>query len=90
MLDDRTKGLIRALLYPVQFEKRPERGLDRVMEMVIRRHALNADASDYRHAIDLALDSDEELSALVPQSHDEDTVRRYLRDLGERLVGKAA
>ena len=90
MLDDRTKALIRALLYPVQFEKRPEQGIARVMDLVVKQNALNATAPEYRDAIELALKSDEKLSALLPRSHDEETVRHYLRDLGDILLGKAA
>jgi hypothetical protein len=81
MLDDRTKALIRALLYPVQFEKSPEQGIERVMNLVVARNALQAAASDYVDAINSALDSDETLSTLIPQSHDEETIRSYLRQL---------
>jgi hypothetical protein len=85
MLDDRTKALIRALLYPVQFEVSPEQGIERVMKLVVARNALQATASDYLRAIDSALDSDERLSTLIPQSHDEDTIRSYLRRLIKEL-----
>jgi hypothetical protein len=90
MLDDRTKALIRALLYPVQFDKRPEQGIARVMELVVKRNALQATMPDYLGAIDLALASDEKLSALLPRSHDEKTVRQFLREVGNAMVGKAA
>jgi ribosome assembly protein YihI (activator of Der GTPase) len=90
MLDDRTKALIRALLYPVQFEKRPEQGSARVMDLVVEQNALNATPSEYWDAIELALDSDERLSALLPRSHDEETVRHYLRDLGDLLLDRVA
>jgi len=32
-------GRIQALLYPVQFEEEPLRGLDRVIDMVVRKKA---------------------------------------------------
>lgn len=90
MLDDRTRGLIRALLYPVQFEKRPEEGIARVVDLVIKQNALQATQADYLNAIDTALRSDEKLSELLPRSHDEETVRRFLSEVGNVVVGQAA
>lgn len=84
MLDDRTKSLLLALLYPVQFEAHPERGLDRVMRTVVMRHALQATPSDYLRAIENGLQSsDEKLSSILPLTHDEDTIRSYLRQLAQ-------
>jgi hypothetical protein len=90
MLDDRTKGLIRALLYPVQFEKRPEEGIARVVDLVVKQDALQASQADYLNAIDIALGSEEKLSELLPRSHDEETVRRFLSKIGNVMVGQAA
>ena len=85
MLDDRTKMLVRALLYPVQFEVEPERGIDRVVQSVVLRKALKATSSDYQRAIKTALESDEMLSKIIPQDHDEGTTRNYLTQLSGKL-----
>lgn len=85
MLDDRTKMLIRALLYPVQFEERPERGIDRVLRSVVMREALQATPSEYLSAVETALESREMLSKIIPQDHDEPTTRNYLRQLSSTL-----
>lgn len=90
MLDDRTKALIRALLYPVQFEQQPEQGVGRVVEMVVAANAVQATSADYLRAINAALESEEQLSALISQSHDEETIRSYLRRLMSELVAVAA
>ena len=86
MLDDRSKGLVRALLYPVQFEKEPGQGIERVMKMVIFANAMGASSADYQEAIDRALHSKEKLSEIIPQSHDEKTIRKYLRQFMQELV----
>ena len=87
MLDDRTKAQLRALLYPVQFEERPELGINRVLRLVVARDTLETTPSDYLQAIDRALgDRDEKLSEIIPQSHTEETVRSYLRLLSHELV----
>jgi hypothetical protein len=85
MLDDRTTALLRALLYPVQFESTPEEGIERVVKLVVMRNALQATATDYRRAIDFALGSNEKLSSIIPQDHDEATTRHYLKNLAVRL-----
>jgi hypothetical protein len=91
MLDDRTKGLLLALLYPVQFETQPELGIDRVMQFVVGRHALHATPSDYLRAIETALESrDEKLAEIIPQTHSEDSIRAYLRQLANAFVGVRA
>lgn len=90
MLDDRTRMLLRALLYPVQFEKQPELGIERVMKSVVFQNALQATSSDYLRAINSALESDENLSNIIPQGHNDEVVRRYLRRLSNELVGMAA
>lgn len=78
MLDDRSTSLVRALLYPVQFEREPEAGVVRAYECVVVAHALGASDADYLYAIERALGSDESLSALIPQGHGEQAVRAYL------------
>jgi len=92
MVDDRTTALLRALLYPVQFEKEPERGTDRVLERVVARNALRATPSEYLQAIRYALDesdeSGEELAEIVPESHSGGTIRSYLAYLEQQLLSR--
>jgi Ribonuclease G/E len=91
MLDPRNKALPRAVLYPVQFEPRPEAGIGRVIKDVIDRQALHATATDYINAIRLALDSsDENLSGIIPLTHGENVVRAYLQRLSAVLVESRA
>ena len=85
MLDDRSRSLVRALLYPVQFEQEPEAGLARTFKRVIAAHALNASEDEYLAAITAALESDEPLSELIPQSRSEETVRAYLAFMQELI-----
>ena len=87
MLDIRTKALLRAVLYPVQFEREPEVGIDRVIKQVIAPQALQATPNDYMNAIRLALESrDERLSGIIPLTHNEDIVRFYLQRLASALA----
>lgn len=90
MLDNRSKGLIRALLYPIQFEQQPEAGIKRVFEQVIAANALGASEEDYRNAIALALGSDDRLSALIPQRLGEKKVRNYLSAMQQAMMQTAA
>jgi hypothetical protein len=86
MLDDHTKGLLLALLYPVQFDARPELGIARVVKQVIGRNALQATPSDYLSAIETALQSrDERLADIIPQTQSEAAIRSYLEQLSHSL-----
>jgi alkanesulfonate monooxygenase SsuD/methylene tetrahydromethanopterin reductase-like flavin-dependent oxidoreductase (luciferase family) len=84
-LDARMNGFISALLYPIQFERDPVDGLDRVLEMVVRARALDGSPEQYAAAIDAALRSDEQLSRLIPQPHPEPVIRTYLAALRARV-----
>jgi redox-regulated HSP33 family molecular chaperone len=86
MLDSRSRSLIRALLYPVQFEREPEAGVARTFKRVVAAHALNASEYEYLAAIIAALESDEPLSELVPQSRPEETVRAYLASMQNEII----
>ncbi|MGA2944470.1 MAG: hypothetical protein ABSE50_20795, partial [Xanthobacteraceae bacterium] len=79
-----TKGLMRLLIYPVQFEKDPKNGIERVIEFVIEEKLLSP--AEYIAAIKLALNGAEELSALIPQPHSEAKIRDYLRELERALT----
>jgi hypothetical protein len=79
------EGYIRALIYPVQFDADPRDGLDRVFESVIAPRALGAGPAEYLEAVRSALASETRLSELLPQDHDEATIRTYLAAVAERL-----
>jgi len=85
MFDDNAKGHVRALLYPVIFERDPTEGIDRALDAVVRSRALRSSPEDYLAAIDAALRSDEDLATLLPQPHSDAAVRRYLEALRNRL-----
>ena len=80
-LPAREAGLIRGLIYPVQFEKDPRDGIDRVLRLVVERQALGASPSEYCAAIRQALVSDEALDRLIPQDHPDGVIRTYLSEL---------
>jgi hypothetical protein len=88
MIDNNTKGLIRSLIYPVQFEKDPNNGIERVVEFIIEDVALGVGVSreKYIAAIKSALNSTEELSTLIPQPHSDLVIREFLRELERTLA----
>jgi len=81
-------GCIRALLYPVQFERDPVDGIDRVMEQVVRKRALGLAPADYLALVRAALASNANLTSLLPQPHSESVVRSYLREVECRLAAE--
>jgi hypothetical protein len=83
-------GCIRALLYPVQFEREPLDGIDRVMAQVVRKEALDLAPADYLALVRAALASETELESLLPQPHPERVVRQYLREVERRLAAEQA
>jgi hypothetical protein len=84
-LSDTSAGLLRALIYPVQFERDPVDGIERVLEMVIGARALGASPAEYRAAVREALESDAPLAELIPQPHSEVVIRGYLAEVARRL-----
>lgn len=88
-MDVREMGLIRALIYVVQFDESPLDSLDRVFERVIDARALHASPDEYLSAIKMALASDEQLAQLIPQDHPEVVIRGYLGAVQRRLEERA-
>jgi hypothetical protein len=89
MLDDRTKALLRMVIYPVQFEASPVQGMNRVTKMIARNISPGVHSSDIVKAINLALTlPNEKLSEIVPQSHNEEAIRSYLKVLSQALSPK--
>ena len=85
MIDSRSKSLLRALIYPVQFEANPLSAIDRVIRQVIKRAALDASVEDYRQAVDAGLASTASVAELIPQPHSESAIRAYLLAMHDRL-----
>ena len=86
MLTKRERGLIRALMYPVQFEHDPAVSIDRVLRCVVQEKSLNADTEEYFLAIKHALGSQEKLGELLPNAQEESVVRNYLEQVQAHLA----
>jgi hypothetical protein len=79
-LDTRTRGLIRAILYPVIFRISPdERDVARVINLVVNRRALDASPTDYQNAILKALESGLPLADLSDNDRSDAATREFLR-----------
>lgn len=85
MLDQRSKSLIRALIYPIQFDRNPVDGVERVLKLVVDAGALGVTPVEYLASTKAALASSEKLSKLIPQGHSEKAIRRYLTKIQQRL-----
>jgi len=77
---------IRVLIYGVQFEEDPVKGLDRVMKRLIEGRELDISPARYLTSVRMALASDACLSELIPQEHSEEAIRQYLREAERRLA----
>src|SRR5712691_7517833 len=84
-LSTRSAALMRALIYPVQFDENPLEAVDHVMDTVVSRRALNATPAEYRAGIQEALTADDRLSQLIPDSHHEEVIRKYLTEVAHRI-----
>ena len=84
-LSTRQAGLISAVIYPVQFDRDPSDGLERVLLQVVERQALDASPTEYLAAIRAALASNVALDTLIPQGHSDATIRRYLGELADAI-----
>ena len=76
---------LRALLYVVQCADAPVAAADHTIQVVVACRALGATRAAYRADIATALASPESLGTLIPQPHPEETVRRFLRTVLDRL-----
>ena len=85
MFDEKTRARIKALIYPIQFEKDPIDGMERVFKTVLAPNIMNVPLSDYAETIKVALESSEQLSSLIAKNHSEPTIRRYLVKLLQRI-----
>lgn len=83
------KPRITALLYAIQFIDDPLDGVDHVLEVVVSARALDSTPEQYLSSVREALASQEQLSKLLPQSHSEEAIRRFLSELASRLEGES-
>ncbi len=90
MLTTREKGLIRALMYPVQFDDNPVESVEHVIRNVVKSRSLNASEEEYATAIKKALRSDENLADILPSEQNEHMLREYLVRVGANLAGSDA
>ncbi len=75
------KGLIRRLIYYIQFDPEPLQGVDRVISQISKVSNGQPNRVDYSSAIEEALASKNLLSKLIPQYHSEEVIRNYLREV---------
>jgi len=86
MFSDNQKGLVRGLIYGIQFDPDPIDGVDRILRVVVDRQAMGATRGDFAAAVDAALSSDEPLAKLIPQYHPESVIRAFLTEMQRRLA----
>jgi hypothetical protein len=86
MFSNNQKGLIRGLIYCIQFSNDPVNGVDHVFKVVVDRRAMDASREEYAAAVDAALSSDEPLSQLIPQPHSEAVIRAFLAAVQKRFA----
>jgi hypothetical protein len=84
-LDLKSASILRALIYPIQFESKPVEGINRVLRMVVFADHLKLQVPDVIAAIDAGLDSNASLSELIPQGHTEAVIRSFLAAVRTRL-----
>jgi hypothetical protein len=83
--DARRAGMLRMLIYPIQFDPDPVMGIDRVLKMVVFADHTKLQVPEVIVAIEAGLASSASLSELIPQSHSEAVIRGFLSALRTRL-----
>jgi len=84
-LSERSKGGIRGLIYGVQFAPDPLECVEHIIQHVVQKDRLNS-AGDYVALIREALDSETQLSSLLPQPHSEAVIRSFLSEMLAKLT----
>jgi hypothetical protein len=79
------EGLLRVLIYPIQFAVRPLDDVERVISDIIPNNGVSTCSQDYISAVEWALEKGDELSKLIPQPHSEKVIRTYLAEVQRRL-----
>ncbi|HMG85322.1 MAG TPA: hypothetical protein VK574_06240 [Terracidiphilus sp.] len=83
--DLHSAGILRMLIYPIQFDPEPVKGIDRVLKMVVFADHLRLQVPDVIAAIDAGLASNARLSELIPQGHNETVICGFLSAVRVRL-----
>jgi hypothetical protein len=81
----RHAAILRMLIYPIQFDTDPLKGIGRVLAREMFASHSSLSPADVIAAIDAGLASGARLSELIHQSHSEDIIRGYLLALRMRL-----
>lgn len=81
----RHAAILRMLIYPIQFDTDPLKGIDRVLAREMFASHSSLWPADVIAAIDAGLASGARLSELIHQSHSENVIRGYLLALRKRL-----
>lgn len=81
-----TRQCIARLLYPVQFEKKLEDGIDRVIENLRESRAKQPSWQQYISAVEEALNSNIDLAKIIPVNHSHQEIAEYLRKFRDRLI----
>lgn len=81
----RTTGLLRALIYPATSEKDPKDGIDKVLDEIVAKGALESTPKECLDVIRESLASEESLSGVLPQDHPEVVIREFLTELAARI-----
>jgi hypothetical protein len=89
MFGNNQKGLVRGLIYCIQFSDDPVDGVDHVFKVVVDRRAMDASRAQYAAAVDAALSSNEPLSQLIPQPHSEAVIRAFLAAVQRRFADES-
>jgi hypothetical protein len=78
-------AILRMLIYPIQFDSDPLKGIERVVDQVVFAKHLKLRLTDVIAAIGAGLASDAMLSELIPQRHSEVVIRGFLAAMRLRL-----
>jgi hypothetical protein len=83
--DPQAAAILRMLIYPIQFDADPLKGIDRVVSQVVFAEHLKLTLPQVIAAIDAGLVSRASLSELIPQRHSESVIRGFLSAMRMRL-----
>jgi predicted RNase H-like nuclease len=86
-LEVRHAQILRALIYPIQFDSEPASAssIERVLKFSVFADHLKFTVADVIAAIDAGLASDDKLADLLPQNHPEAMIRNFLAAVRTRL-----
>lgn len=84
-LSQMSKARIRLLIYPIQFDPDPSMSIEHVIECVVQKdHFISI--AEFAASIHEGLDSETQLSLLIPQPHSEVVIRSFLSKLLDQIT----